>query len=321
MTEATRPHRCAVIDRAGWPEFVRTLWEDSLTELREHGHRVVDGAVLDRVARRALAYLSGRDPLLCRRIAEVHLVAGYGDQPARDRAEPDPEHPASLAHLYVAYQAVVGTRTACRQHRRTGDPAAADQARLLLDLADRHLAAGRLRLVLVGGLPATGKTTVAAQLGDHYGWPVLHSDQTRTRLTGHLGEPRPGPPGAGADRPRWTAVTYAALLEDAGRYLEAGESVILDASWSDPAHRAAAARLARSACADLVELCCAAPEPIALRRLADRSGTGGSGSDADAAAYRQLAAPAGPWPAAATLDTSAARRHPDPAALAAIDTL
>jgi uncharacterized protein len=235
------------------------------------------------------------------------------------RTESGSDHPASLAHLYVAYRAVVSGAIACLRHRQTGDPAAAEHARVLLGIADRHLARGRVRLVLVGGLPGTGKTTLAGQLSGHYGWPVLHSDQVRGRLAGRPGGPRPAAAGAHDCCPQWTATTYAALLDAADTHLRGGESVILDATWTDPAHRAAARRLARAARAEMVELLCCPPEPVALRRLAARARHGHRDSDADERVFRHLAATAAPWPEAVTLDTSAPAPHAARDAVAAVD--
>ena len=43
---------------------------------------------------------------------------------------------------------------------------------------------GTVTLTLVGGLPGTGKSTVAAGLADHTGWTVLRSDELRKDLAG-----------------------------------------------------------------------------------------------------------------------------------------
>ncbi|HEY5172388.1 MAG TPA: hypothetical protein VIK54_11750, partial [Acidimicrobiia bacterium] len=71
--------------------------------------------------------------------------------------------PTSLADLYIAYGATVRSKVACLSASAVGSPgsAAVRTARRLLGLAAAHLAQGRVRLVLVGGAPATGKTTLA----------------------------------------------------------------------------------------------------------------------------------------------------------------
>jgi predicted kinase len=171
-------------------------------------------------------------------------------------------------------------------------------------VADRHQADGRVRLVLVGGLPGTGKSTVSAALSCRYGWPVLRSDVIRKRLSGRGAEPGPARPGGGIYRPAWTAATYAALLEEAECHLRQGQSVILDATWTDPVYRSAAARMARATGAELVPLSCEAPETVTLRRLAARSAAGHDRSDATPAAYRYLADRLEPWADAIRLDTT-----------------
>jgi len=113
---------------------------------------------------------------------------------ARYREFAGETYPPSLADHYIAARAHVRCKVACFRHAQ-GDAAAAGASRALLDLAARHLEAARVRLVLVGGLPGTGKSTLAAALADATGWSVLRSDEVRKDLAG-LGHTtrRPPPP-------------------------------------------------------------------------------------------------------------------------------
>lgn len=202
--------------------------------------------------------------------------------------------PASLRHHYIAYRAFVRAKVACLSEQ----PAV---AREYAELALRHLRAGAVTLVLVGGLPGTGKSTLAGALGDRLGWAVLGSDRTRKELAGLAAEQSARAPyGQGIYDPRTTRQTYAALLERAGKLLGMGESVILDASWTDEAFRDEAALLAGRAQADLVALECRAPARVAAGRL--RTRTGGP-SDADVAIAEAMAAEASLWPSATAVDT------------------
>ncbi|HEX2503335.1 MAG TPA: AAA family ATPase, partial [Miltoncostaeaceae bacterium] len=92
-------------------------------------------------------------------------------------------HPASLADHYVAYRAHVRAKVACLR-RAQGDERAGAEARRLHELCLRHLERARVRLVLVGGAPGTGKSTVAAGLSQRLGWTVLRSDAARRSLLG-----------------------------------------------------------------------------------------------------------------------------------------
>ena len=91
--------------------------------------------------------------------------------------------PASLAHHHVAYRAQVRALVSCVRADQ-GDESAGAQAVELLALAARHLAAGQVRLVMVGGSPGTGKSTLASALGDRLKAPVLRSDEIRKELAG-----------------------------------------------------------------------------------------------------------------------------------------
>jgi hypothetical protein len=63
--------------------------------------------------------------------------------------------PASLAHHHIAYRAQVRAKVGAIRAAQGDDPAVAE-ARRLLALSRRHLEAGAVRLVLVGGYPALG---------------------------------------------------------------------------------------------------------------------------------------------------------------------
>jgi hypothetical protein len=223
----------------------------------------------------------------------------------------------SLEHHYIAYRAFVRAKVACLRAGQ-GDENAAAEARTYTALAGRHLRLGAVRLVLVGGLPGTGKSTVAGGIADRTGAALLRSDRVRKELVGlHPAAPAAAPSRGGIYRPDVTAATYATLLDHAGVLLGRGESVVLDASWSDPAQRRAAEALAEAAHADLVELCCTAPRALAADRLRARAGTGDP-SDANAAVAAAMAADFTPWPAAVQLDTSGSRADSLAAALAAV---
>jgi uncharacterized protein len=225
---------------------------------------------------------------------------------ARYREFAGETYPQSLAHHYVASRAHVRCKVACLRHGQ-GDDAAAAAARSLLDLSLRHLEGGRVRLVLVGGLPGTGKSTLAAALADATGWSVLRSDEVRKDIAG-LGHSTAAvaAPGEGLYRPQLTDATYDTLLERARTALELGESVILDASWSAARHRQAADAVAEATASDLVELRCVVPFEVADLRIRHRLARGRGPSDATPAVAAAMADRFEPWPTAVVLDTARA---------------
>ena len=91
--------------------------------------------------------------------------------------------PVSLRHHYVAYRAFVRVKIACLRAVQ-GDPAAGFEARHLAEVALRHLRAGAVTLVVVGGLPGTGKSALAGAVAGRLGFTVLNSDRIRKELAG-----------------------------------------------------------------------------------------------------------------------------------------
>jgi aminoglycoside phosphotransferase family enzyme/predicted kinase len=221
--------------------------------------------------------------------------------------------PTSLTHHYLAYRAFVRVKVACLRYEQGATEARAD-ARRLASLAWRHLRQARVTLVLVGGLPGTGKSTVASALADRTGCVLLRSDLVRRELP----ETSSLDPHAGYRRgryaPRHVHATYQELLDRATALLERGESVILDASWSSADERAAAREVARRTVSDPLELRCEAPLEVTRPRLAARVG---DPSDATVDVALRMAEDFAPWPEATTIDTSGSVERAVRAALAA----
>ncbi|MDX3189785.1 AAA family ATPase [Streptomyces sp. MN03-5084-2B] len=225
-----------------------------------------------------------------------------GEQLLRDYREfaGDPAPPALVRH-YLAYRAFVRTKVACLRHDQ-GDPRAAGLARDYADLALGQLRLGQVRLVLVGGEPGTGKSTIAAGLADRLGATLLQSDRLRKELAGLTPARRPAEGyREGLYDSSHTDATYAELVRRAGELLALGETVVLDASWNAAPHRALAVAAAARTSSPLVAIRCRAPEAIAAQRITTRAG---ALSDATPEIARRMAVDADPWPEAHSLSTS-----------------
>jgi hypothetical protein len=211
--------------------------------------------------------------------------------------------PASLVHHHVAYRAHVRAKVMAIRASQ-GAVAATDEARSFLALARRRLEQGRVRAVLVGGLPGTGKSTLAAGLGEALGATVLRSDTVRKELAGLAGNERvKSPYGQGLYQASVTEATYGELLRRARVALDMGESVVLDASWLDPIWRERAASLAVATSSEMTELCCVTAKHVAHGRLRQRLATGDDPSDATPEIYDAMVAELRPWPVAERIDT------------------
>lgn len=269
----------------------------------DDGPRVLDCLEFDDALRYGdtladVAFLAMDLERLGRRDLAARFLAAYGEHA-------DDAWPASLEHHHVGYRFQVRALVNAIRAEQ-GEPGAADESAGLLAAAHAHLEAGRVRLVLVGGLPGTGKSTLAAGLGEALGAAVLRSDEVRKELAGlPADQPAPAEPGRGLYAPEVTGRTYGELVRRAEIALGLGEVVVLDASWTDETWR----RLARSAAershADLVELRCDAPPAVAAARMRARRAVGGDPSDATPEVAAALAEAAAPWPTATTIDTGA----------------
>jgi aminoglycoside phosphotransferase family enzyme/predicted kinase len=129
------------------------------------------------------------------------------------------------------------------------------------------------RLMAIGGLSGSGKTTAALRLAPEIGRTpgavVVRSDVERKRLAGIVLEERMP---AGSYTPDASAKTYAALFERAERVLRAGHSVVLDAVFAKPDERAAAGALAQRVGVPFEGLWLDIPKDVAQARVAARKG-------------------------------------------------
>jgi aminoglycoside phosphotransferase family enzyme/predicted kinase len=226
-------------------------------------------------------------------------------------------HPSTLEDHYVAYRALV--RAKVSYLRGTSDALTAAHA--YLGQCHRHLRAGRIRLVVVGGLPGTGKTALATAMGDELGWPVLHSDVIRKERVGlDLTDHVPSSYGTGLYTTSMIDETYDELCARARQLLTMGRSTILDASFATDVHRRTARSLAESTASDLYEVRCLLPATEAHIRLIARRADSSDASDAGPEVAGQMAQHFDHWASAFSVGTLAPIADVLPAVIDHIDT-
>jgi uncharacterized protein len=216
------------------------------------------------------------------------------------RCADDPA-PRALADCYIAYRAVVCAKVDCMRVTQGHQEAAAD-ARRHMDIALEHLRTGAVQLIIVGGDPGTGKTTLSHALAERIGAEVISTDDVRQELV-HAGaiSGRAGDLNAGLYAPENVAATYDEVLRRAHLLLSGGSSVILDGTWRDSRQRARARGLADQTTAPIVEFTCSVSPEEASARIQGRQA---STSDATPVIAAALAAHRTESPPGYPIDTS-----------------
>lgn len=208
----------------------------------------------------------------------AHLRRAYGELTAT-------KHPVSLEHFYAAKRAL--------QLATTSWPVPRTPIERLLRVARRHLRAALPHLRLIGGLPGTGKTTVAAEVGTRLSAVVLHEHEIAREQDGVR------------DLVTLAANTasYEEMFRRAAVAMSHGESVVLDADFSTAAQRTDAVSIAtdRGFAVTEFQLSCSPAimaERFTLRperRLDD---------DLTLEDVRALRGRFDPWPSAVSIDAS-----------------
>jgi aminoglycoside phosphotransferase family enzyme/predicted kinase len=221
------------------------------------------------------AYHGRRD--LARAFAETYFRA-TGDEQGRQ-----------LLPLYTAYRAAVrgsveGLKLAEPEITAADRERTLQQARghWLLALGQLEEPARRPGLALVGGLPGTGKSTLAELLAGRAGFSVVRSDVVRKQLAGRE------PTARLEDRfysAEWNERTYAECLRRAENGLWQGQRVVVDATFREDKRRQAFFEAAlRWGVPALLLVCGASPATVRQRLSARRDDV----SDAEWATYLKL---------------------------------
>jgi aminoglycoside phosphotransferase family enzyme/predicted kinase len=136
-------------------------------------------------------------------------------------------------------------------------------------------------LIITCGLSASGKSSLARRLAERHGMEVFSSDTVRKELAGVApGDHTPSAYQKGIYTPKFTARTYDALFKLARPLLEAGRSVVLDATFRRAEDRLSALRLAEETGARFLCLECRSSDETAAARLSHRLRAGADPSDA-----------------------------------------
>lgn len=198
---------------------------------------------------------------------------------------------ARLLNFYKCYRATVRGLVGSLKARQSEDSSAQrsrESARDYFAAAYRYAKNGSPTLIVICGLPASGKSTIAQALGERSGFAVFNSDVIRKRLAGKNPTERAGG-GWGEDiySADFTAATYKALAEAAAQELRAGNGVILDATYREVAERMRLRDLAAETAKPIVFAECMVTDEQARQRLTARALAPDTVSDATWEVYLQ----------------------------------
>ncbi|HVS09732.1 MAG TPA: AAA family ATPase [Planctomycetota bacterium] len=201
---------------------------------------------------------------------------------------------AELTGFYKEYRAVVRAKVQSILASDEGAEPERREAARLSAMRYWHLAASYglpPALILVCGLPGSGKSWAARELGRPFEAVVLSSDVIRKRLAGvPLTERRRGGRGSREElySTEMTDRTYRAMLAEAERALASGRTVIADATFASLSRRADFRALARDLGVPFALVHVTASEALVRQRMERRRSDEHEVSDADFAVYRLM---------------------------------
>lgn len=182
----------------------------------------------------------------------------------------------AMLDLYKVYRAMVRAKVLAIRLGQSG--LGADEKRAhrracqgYLALAEGYMRQRRPRLLIACGLSGSGKSRIGRHLREALPLVHLRSDIERKRLFGLPAEARTtAAEGSGIYFPQATEWTYQRLLQLAGRILDDGYDVLVDATLLTRKRRAAFRALAEARGAELVILAMTAPFEILRSRVIRR---------------------------------------------------
>ena len=202
---------------------------------------------------------------------------------------------ATLLPFYKCYRAYVrGKVESLKSEEQEISPAdrqrASLQALRYFCLATRYTENRRKPILLiVCGLIATGKSTVAGLLSNLTGFPVFSSDQVRKKLAGVAPTSRRTDKfQKGIYAEQFTEQTYASLLEAADQCLANGNGVIIDATFAARRYRNQFIDLAGRFDVPVLFVECRSIEKTIQERLIAREKDPNEVSDANWVVYQKM---------------------------------
>jgi aminoglycoside phosphotransferase family enzyme/predicted kinase len=204
------------------------------------------------------------------------------------------EEGRSLLSFYVAYRAAVRgkvegielSRPEISESERS-DALVQAKGHWLLALGELETPTDKPCLVLIGGLPGAGKSTLAQALAARANFVAIRSDVVRKELAGvSTHDSARCSFGEGIYAADWTERTYGECLRRAERLVFEGKRVIVDASFGEHRQRRAFVDAAARLSVPAILIVCRAEPELARQRLESRRG---DASDADWSIYRSAA--------------------------------
>jgi aminoglycoside phosphotransferase family enzyme/predicted kinase len=220
------------------------------------------------------------------------LARCFAEDYGKASEDPDVEY---LLPFYVGYRATVRAKVAAMtagesELSERAQAAAREKAAARARLALVELAEPRERpcMVLVAGLPGTGKSMLARGLRETCSFTWIRADEVRKRLAGldPLAKQQPDID-EGIYTSEWSDRTYAACLDRAADVCRAGGRALVDATFGENGRREKFVQAAIAWGVPVILLVVHAPPELVRERLAARSG---DPSDADWSVYEALRA-------------------------------
>lgn len=192
-----------------------------------------------------------------------------------------------LLRYYLVYRALVRAKVAAL---RLGQPDLSSndvqhQQQLLRSYAELALMLsrpGRPALLMMHGVSGSGKSFIAGQLSTSLGAVHIRSDIERKRLFG-LWPPTENSPAIQSEMyaPQATQRTYVRLQTLTRDVVEAGYSIVVDATFLRHSDRLSFASIARELGIPMIIVTCNAQESVLRERVSRRQLNGQDPSDAD----------------------------------------